>query len=124
MAATKGKAPPVVEFVKSMGPREFARVVRTYGPKCAAWLVRSHGARFRRWGFVEFTVPRKAEEPVWFRVAIATLRTRPSFNVQITSSSTHVRYLVMWLRVGERSTVGASIFRDTRRTPTRRGVLS
>jgi hypothetical protein len=74
--------------------------VDNFGGSAAAWLIWEHRHHFRRDGYFDFYIPADKKTPPWFRVAIATLRQRQHWRVNVFTAGGKRTYCVRWLGHG------------------------
>jgi hypothetical protein len=89
----------VVQIDSELTPEKVMETwVDVYGVGAAAWLVWSQRRRIRRHGACDFKIPRGAEVPPWFRIAVEYLRGRPDWSVVMAgrASAPERTYRVRW----------------------------
>lgn len=73
----------------------------TEGPSCAAWLVFTHRRTLHRTGQLRFHIDKsKGVVPMWMRVGVEHLRTRPGWTVTIAERGTLRLYTIVYERWG------------------------
>jgi len=103
------KDPPVIEVDPNapLPGHVFVRLLVTDGPKCAAWLVRTYRFRFRAVGLMKLHTPRGRREPIWFQLAIETLKRRDwNWSVTVEEFQGGTQYTIRWVHWLGRPTDG------------------
>lgn len=83
---------------EALDPQQWARemMVQEFGPRTSAWLLWNQKAKLHRRGQFDVTFRPGQHEPPWFQLAVAQLRRREGWSVDVISVREHRRFRVRW----------------------------